>query len=170
MKKKTILCMIVSLILLGFSSFDYSTAKAESVTQSGYYADITADPAQLYSSTGSSLGKSLPYKSNWKVGKILDETNGTELYRVGSDEYLNSKQCYLYQKRVEVIEVSDSSGEVPVYNHNFDESTEVALKSNTYWYSDTVIYNSSGMPFARVATDEYVPFYEVTSESFTQAF
>ncbi|WP_125566120.1 hypothetical protein [Companilactobacillus insicii] len=170
MKKKTIIGLIVSLFLLGFSSMHYSTVKAESVTQAGYYAEVTADPASLYSSTGSNLEESLPYRSTWKIGKILDETDGTELFRVGSDEYLSSRESFLYQKRPEVIEVSDSSGEVPVFDYNLKESSEVALKSNTYWYSDTVIYSSSGMPFARVATNEYVPFYEVTSESFTQVF
>lgn len=170
MKKKTIISMVVSLILLGFSSMNYSTVKAESVTQAGYYAEITSDPAQLYSSTGSNLNESLPYKSDWKVGKILDGSDNTKLYLVGGNEYLSSKESYLYQKRPEVIGVADSSGKVPVFNYNFEESSEVALKSNTYWYSDTVIYNSSGMPFARVATNEYVPFYEVDSESFTQAF
>lgn len=170
MKKKTIIVVIVSLLLLGFSSMNYSNVKAESVTSAGYYAEVSADPADLYRSTGSDLSETLPYKSTWKIGHIINESNNTQLYRVGSDEYLNSKQSFLYQKRPEVIGVSDASGQVPVYDHNFVESTEVALKSNTYWYSDTVIYTSSGMPFARVATDEYVPFYEVTSESFTQAF
>ncbi|WP_125762324.1 hypothetical protein [Companilactobacillus hulinensis] len=170
MKKKTIISMILALLLMSFSSLHYNTVQAESVTGAGYLAEVSSNPGKLYNSTGESIGKSLPDKSNWKVGRILDQNDGSELFRVGYDEYLSSKDSYLYQLRPEIIEVEDSSGEVDVYSHSFVESTSVALKSDTYWYSDTVIYTSSGMPFVRVAPNEYVPMYEVISQSFTEAY
>lgn len=154
---------------MGLSSLQYNTVQAESVTGAGYLAEVSSNPGKLYNSSDEYIGRTLPYASKWKVGKVLN-VNGSQLFRVGYNEYLSSKDSYRYQLRPEVIEVNDSSGEVDVYNHNFVESTSVALKSNTYWYSDTVIYTSSGMPFVRVATGEYVPMYEIISQSFTESF
>lgn len=168
MKKGTVIT--ASLLLLGFSSLYCSTVEASSVTEPHNYAEVSSDNAELYDSTGNSIERSLPYGSDWLVGRILNGKESTSLYRVGLDEYLSSKDSFLYKKRPEVIEVSDPSGKVPVYNHDFVESSEVALETNTYWYSDTVIYTAAGMPFARVAPDEYVPFYEVISQSFTELF
>lgn len=166
MKKNIVVACLSALLAVGFSFLPIQSVKAESVT-SGNFVDVSARSAELYNSVGDALNKTEPENSNWYLGKTLN-INGTNYYQVGGDEYLSAKDSYTYQKRPEVIRVASDEGNIPVYDHNFVQSSEVALAPGTYWYSDQIITTPDGMPFARVATNEYVGMWQVTQQSFTE--
>lgn len=164
--KKSIMAALFAIILgVGFSFFPVQSVKAESVT-SGYYVDVSAKSAELYNSEGQALGKSFPENSDWYLGRTID-IKGTDYYQVGTDEYLSSNDSYMYRDRPEVIKVASDEGDIPVYNYKFEQSSDVALAPGTSWYSDRVITTPDGMPFVRVATDEYVGMWQVVQQSFT---
>jgi len=167
MKRKVIVTFLVALLGVSFSFLPIQSVKAESVT-SGYYVDVSDRSAELYNSTGHALDKTEPKNSDWYLGRTID-LKGTDFYQIATNEYLDSDSSYVYRNRPEVIRVS-TSGDVPVYNHNFVESSNVALAPGTYWYSDRVITTADGMPFVRVATDEYVGMWYVIQQSFTEKY
>lgn len=166
-RRKIVVIFFAALLGLCFSFLPIQSVKAESVT-SGYFVEVSARSAELYNSSGHALGKSEPEYSKWYLGRTID-INGTDYYRIGSDEYLSSNDSYMYRDRPEVIRVS-TSGDVPVYNNKFVESSNVALAPGTYWYSDRVICTPDGMPYVRVATDEYVGMWYVIQQSFTERY
>ncbi len=153
------------LLGIGFSFLPIQSVKAESVT-SGYYVDVSAHSAEMYNSAGVALGKSEPENSCWYLGRTAT-IDGKDYYQIGTDEYLSSSDSYMYRDRPEVIRV-ETDEDVPVYNHSFVESSNVALAPGTYWYSDRVITTQDGMPFVRVSTDEYVGMWNVIQQSFTE--
>jgi len=167
MKRKLIVTFLVALLGLTFSFLPIQSVKAESVT-SGYFVDVSSRSAELYNSSGDKLGESEPENSDWYLGRTVT-INGTDYYQIGADEYLSSKDSYMYRDRPEVIKVTPDE-DVPVYNHNFVESSNVALAPDTSWYSDRVISTPDGMPFVRVATDEYVGMWYVVQQSFTEKY
>jgi len=167
MKKRGIVVFFIALLSIGFSFLPVQSVKAESVT-SGYFVDVSARSAELYNSSGDALGKTEPENSSWYLGRTLD-IKGTNYYRIGANEYLSSKDSYMYRDRPEVIKVT-SGEDVPVYDHNFVESSKVALAPSTYWYSDRVITTADGMPFVRVSTNEYVGMWDVVQQSFTEKY
>ncbi|GEO78380.1 hypothetical protein FD29_GL001332 [Companilactobacillus mindensis DSM 14500] len=167
MKRKYVVAFLMILLGFGLSFLPIQSVKAESVT-SGYYVDVSARNAEVYNSSAQALGKTEPKNSDWYLGRTID-VNGTDYYHIGTNEYLSSKDSYVYRNRPEVIRVTTGE-DVPVYNHNFVESSEVALAPGTYWYSDRVITTSDGMPFVRVATDEYVGMWDVIQQSFTAKY
>lgn len=167
MKRKVIVAFLAALLGISISILPSQDIKAESVSQ-GYYVDVSARSAQLYNRAGKGLGKFEPQNSDWYLGKTID-INGTNYYQVATNEYLSSNDSYLYRNRSEVIRVS-TSGNVPVYNHNFVESSKLALAPGTYWYSDRIITTPDGMPFVRVAPDEYVGMWYVIQQSFTEIY
>ncbi|KRK65221.1 hypothetical protein FC72_GL001597 [Companilactobacillus tucceti DSM 20183] len=166
MKRKTIAAlMLIVLLTLSFSSLT-NVAKAESVTQPGYDAEVTSSTsATLYNSSGDVLKYGLAHGSDWKVGSTLN-INGTDYYEVSTGAYLSSKDSYLYQNRPEVIR-DELDSNTPVYTYNFEPISNVALKPDTYWYSDRVIYSGS-IPYVRVSTDEFVCLTDVTQQIFTE--
>ncbi|MQS75899.1 SLAP domain-containing protein [Companilactobacillus halodurans] len=166
MKKKFVVVLFILLLGFGFSFIPVQSVKAESVT-SGYFVDAYRT-AEMYNSKGDSLDKAVSENSDWYLGKTID-INGTNYYQIGKDEYLNSSDSYIYRDRPEVIRVTTDE-DVPVYDHNFVESSKVALAPGTYWYSDRVISTSDGMPFVRIATDEYVGMWYVIQQSFTEKY
>lgn len=166
MKRSTLVTFLV--ILLGcFSTLSVHSVKAESIN-TGKFVEVSVSSAKLYNSTGRALGKTEPKDSEWFLGKTIN-INGKNFYQVATDEYLSSSDSFTYQNRPEVIKVS-SNGDVPVYNHDFVESTNVALAPGTSWYSDRVITTPEGMPFVRVATNEYVGMWYVVQQKFTQKY
>lgn len=167
MRRKFVVVLFAILLGIGFSFVPAHSVKAESVT-SGYFVEVSARSAELYNSSGDALGKSEPENSSWYLGRTID-IKGTDYYRIGSDEYLSSNDSYMYRDRPEVIRVATDS-DTPVYNHNFVESSSVALAPGTYWYSDRVICTPDGMPFVRVATNEYVGMWDVIQQSFTEKY
>lgn len=66
------------------------------------------------------------------------------------------------------VDVSSRSAElnVNVYDHNLVQRTDVSIAPNSQWATDTVINTSNGMPFLRIAPDEYVAMYDVVEQSF----
>ncbi|MFD1419193.1 SLAP domain-containing protein [Companilactobacillus keshanensis] len=166
MKRKTIVILMLTVLLtLSFSSLT-NVAKAESVTQPGYDAEVTSSTsATLYNSSGDVLKYGLAHGSDWKVGSTLN-INGTDYYEVSTGAYLSSKDSYLYQNRLEIIR-DDMDSSTPVYTYNFKQVSDVALKPDTYWLSDRIIYSGS-IPYVRVSTDEFVCMTDVTQESFTE--
>lgn len=166
MKRKTIIVsMLIVLLTLSFSSLT-NVVKAESVTQPGYDAEVTSSTsATLYNSSGNVLKYGLASGSDWKVGNTLN-INGTDYYEVSTGAYLSSKDSYLYQNRPEIIR-DELNSSTPVYTYNFKQISNVALKPDTYWYSDRIIYSGS-IPYVRVSTDEFVCMTDVTQQSFTE--
>ncbi|WP_201307885.1 hypothetical protein [Companilactobacillus farciminis] len=68
-----------------------------------------------------------------------------------------------------VIKVQSLDGKdkaVNVYDHNLVQKSDVSLASGTKWATDTVINTSNGMPFLRVAPDQYVAMYDVVEQTF----
>ncbi|AYE38927.1 hypothetical protein D1B17_09905 [Companilactobacillus zhachilii] len=165
MKRKVVVAFFAILLGMGFSFLPIQSVKAESVT-SGYFVDVSARSAEVYNSSGDALGKSEPENSCWVLGRTTT-FDGKDYYQIGNDEYLSSSDSYMYRDRPEVIRV-ETDEDVPVYNHDFVESSCVALAPGTYWYSDRVITTPDGMPFVRVATDEYVGMWNVIQQSFTE--
>ncbi|APU72038.1 hypothetical protein LCR01_07030 [Companilactobacillus crustorum] len=167
MRRKVMVVVFVILLGIGFSFLPSQSVKAESVS-SGHFVDVSSRSAELYDSSGSSLDKTEPKNSDWYLGKTIT-IKGIDYYQIGTNDYLSSKDSYVYRNRPEVIRVS-TDGDVSVYDHNFVESSKVALAPGTYWYSDRVITTAGGMPFVRVATDEYVGMWDVIQQSFTSRF
>lgn len=165
MRRKVIVAFLVALMSFTFSILSVQSVKAESVTK-GSYVEVYAKKAELYSSSGRRLGIYEPKNSDWYLGNTI-KISGKDFYQVATDEYLSSDDSYVYHNRPEIITVSND-GDVPVYNSKLVESTEVALGPGTSWYSDRIIYASGGMPFVRVATDEYVGMWYVVQQKFTQ--
>jgi len=165
MRRKVIVAFFTILLGIGFSFLPIQSVKAESVT-SGYFVDVSAPSAKVYNSSGDSLGKTEPQNSCWYLVRTAT-INGKDYYQISTNEYLSSSDSYMYRNRPEVIRV-ETDEDVPVYNHNFVESSNVALAPGTYWRSDRVITTPDGMPFVRVATDEYVGMWNVIQQSFTE--
>lgn len=162
--KKLVVMFLTILLGLGFS-FSPTSVKAESVN-SGNFVDVDSSSADLYNSNGDNLGRKVPKNSTWYLGKTISIKN-TDYYQIATDEYLSSKDSYTYSNRPEVIKVSSTDGDVPLYDHNFVQLSDVALAPGTSWYSDRVIFTPDGMPFVRVATDEYVGMWYIMQQEFS---
>lgn len=165
MRRKVLVGIVAALMSFAFSILSIQSVKAESIT-SGSYVEVDTSKAELYNSFGRKLGIYEPKKSDWYLGKTI-EISGKDFYQVATDEYLSEDDSYVYHNRPEVITLTEDS-DVPVYNSKLVESTSAALAPGTSWYSDRVIYASGGMPFVRVATDEYVGMWYVVQQKFVQ--
>lgn len=162
--KKLVVMFLTLLLGLGFS-FLPTSVKAQSVS-SGYFVDVDSSSAELYNSDGDEIGRTVPKNSIWRLGKTISIKN-TDYYQVASNEFISSKDGYTYRNRPEVIKVSSTDGDVPLFDHNFVQLSNVALAPGTSWYSDRVIFTPDGMPFVRVATDEYVGMWYITEQKFS---
>ncbi|CAJ1182638.1 hypothetical protein [Companilactobacillus paralimentarius] len=165
MRRKLLVSVVVALMSFVFSILSVQSVKAESVT-SGSYVEVDTSKAELYNSLGRRLDIYEPKNSDWYLGKTI-EISGKDFYQVATDEYLSEEDSYVYHNRPEIVTVTDDS-DVPVYNSKLVESTSVALAPGTSWYSDRVIYAAGGMPFVRVATDEYIGMWYVVQQKFVQ--
>lgn len=165
--KKTIAFLVCA--ILG-SSVATATAvtdvNADSVTK-GNYAQVT-ETAALYDQNGNKTDTSVQKDSTWKVNK-LQKINGNEYFQVAPNQFLSTNDGFAYKKRQMTIKVqsSDDKEYVRVYDHNLKQRTDVSLASGSKWYSDSAIYTSQGMPFLRVATDQYVAMFDVTEQQYT---
>lgn len=163
--KKLVVMFLTLLLGLSFSFLPATSVKAQSV-DSGEFIDIDSTSAELYNSNGEEIGKKVPKGSVWYLGKTISIKN-TDYYQVATDEYVSSKDSYVYRNRPEVIKVSSTDGDVPLFDHNFVQLSNVALAPGTSWYSDRVIFTPDGMPFVRVATDEYVGMWYIMEQKFS---
>ncbi|GEO78379.1 hypothetical protein FD29_GL001331 [Companilactobacillus mindensis DSM 14500] len=172
--KKSILFLVCALLGTGSALTTAATTSvtnvsAQSVTQKGNYALVTADQAQIYDQNGSKTDIALQGNSAWKVAKTQN-INGTDYYQVAPNEFLSSKDSVAYKNRHMTIKVQSVDGpdkSVNVYDHNLVQKNDVSLQPNSQWATDIVINTSNGMPFLRIAPDEYVAMYDVVEQSFT---
>lgn len=122
-----------------------------------------SDGAAVYSQSGTPIGKTLPYGTNWKIGPQINLTSGT-YYQVGIGEYLRAADVRPYQGTIEksISQVITTRSGAPklLYNSNGQLISGRALAPGTSWYSDR--YCNIGMVgYYRVATDEYVNVTDV---------
>lgn len=172
--KKTILLLACALFGTGSALTTAATTSvtnvnAQTVTQKGNYALVTTDQAQVYDQNGSKTDVALQKDSAWKVGKTQN-INGTDYFQVAPNEYLSSKDSVAYKNRHMTIKVESVDGadkSVNVYDHNLVQKNDVSLQPDSQWATDIVINTSNGMPFLRIAPDEYVAMYDVVEQSFT---
>lgn len=172
--KKSILFLVCALLGTGSAVTTAATTSvtnvnAQSVTQKGNFAQVSANEAQLYDRDGNKINVALQKDSTWQVAKT-QSINGTDYFQVAPNEFLSTKDSFAYKNRRMIIKVQSIDGAdkaVNVYDHNLVQKTDVSLESGSKWATDTVINTSNGMPFVRIAPDEYVAMYDVVEQSFS---
>jgi len=170
--KKTILLLACALLSAGSAvataASSATDVNAQSVTQKGNYAQVSSEQAQLYDQNGNKTDAALAKDSTWKVGQT-QEINGDSYFEVATNTYLSSKDGFAYKNRPMTIKVQSLDGadkDVNVYDHNLKQRNDVQLASDTKWATDTEINYSNGVPFLRVAPDQYVAMFDVVEQSF----
>lgn len=163
--KKTIALLVCALLGGSFAATASTTnVSAQSVTK-GNYAQVT-DNTTIYDQNGNKTDIALEKDSTWKVNQLV-KINGNEYFQVAPNQFLSTNDSFAYKKRQMTIKVQSSDDSpIRVYDHNLKQKTDVSLASGTKWYSDSAIYTSQGMPFLRVATDQYVAMFDVTEQQF----
>lgn len=163
--KKTIALLVCALLGGSFAATASTTnVSAQSVTK-GNYAQVT-DNTTIYDQNGNKTDIALEKDSTWKVNQLV-KINGNEYFQVAPNQFLSTNDSFAYKKRQMTIKVQSSDDSpIRVYDHNLKQRTDVSLASGTKWYSDSAIYTSQGMPFLRVATDQYVAMFDVTEQQF----
>ncbi|MFC6175326.1 SLAP domain-containing protein [Companilactobacillus huachuanensis] len=171
--KKTILLLACALLSTGSAvataASSVTNVNAQSVTQKGNYAQVSSEEAQLYDQNGNKTDVALGKDSTWQVAKT-QSINGSNYYQVSSNGYLSSKDSFAYKNRRMIIKVQSLDGadkDVNVYDHNLVQRNDVKLAADTKWATDTEINYSNGVPFLRVAPDQYVAMYDVVEQSFS---
>lgn len=167
--KKSILFLVCALLGgAGALTGSVTAVNAQSVTQKGNYAQVSTDEAQLYDQNGNKTNIGVSKDSTWQVA-TTQSINGTDYYQVAPNEFLSTKDSFAYKKRQMVIKVQSIDGAdkpVRVFDHNLAQKSDVSISSGTKWVTDTEINTSNGMPFLRIAPDEYVAMYDVVEQSF----
>jgi len=170
--KKSILFLVLALLGTGSAvtaaTNSVTDVNAQSVTQKGNYAQVSSGQAQLYDQNGNKTNVGLEKDSTWQVAKTQD-INGTDYFQVAPNQFLSTKDSFAYKNRRMTIKVQSIDGAdkaVNVYDHNLVQKTDVSIASGSKWATDTAINTSNGMPFLRIAPDEYVAMYDVVEQSF----
>ncbi|WP_338217094.1 SLAP domain-containing protein [Companilactobacillus muriivasis] len=171
--KKTMLLLVCALLGTGSAvataASSVTNVNAQSVTQNGNYAQVSSDEAQLYNQNGDKINIALDKDSTWQVAKT-QSINGSDYYQVSADGYLSAKDSFAYKNRRMIIKVQSLDGadkDVNVYDHNLVQRNDVQLAADSKWATDTEINYSNGVPFLRVAPDQYVAMYDVVEQSFS---
>lgn len=171
--KKSILFLVCALLGTGSAltaaTSSVTDVNAQSVTQKGNFAQVSADQAQLYDKDGNKLDVALQKDSTWQVAKT-QSISGTDYFQVAPNEFLSTKDSFAYKNRRMIIKVQSIDGAdkaVNVYDHNLVQKTDVSIASGSKWVTDTEINMSNGMPFLRIAPDEYVAMYDVVEQTFS---
>ncbi|WP_363473007.1 SLAP domain-containing protein [Companilactobacillus musae] len=170
--KKTILFLVCALLGTGSAltaaTNSVTDVNAQSVTQKGDFAQVDVNEAQVYDQNGNKTDIALQDNSTWQVAKT-QSINGTDYFQVAPNQFLSSKDSFAYKVRPMVIKVQSLDGAdepVRVYDHNLVQKNNVSIEPNSRWATDTEINTSNGMPFLRIAPDEYVAMYDVVEQSF----
>jgi len=170
--KKSILFLVCALLGTGSALTTAATSvtnvNAQSVTQKGNYAQVSSDQAQLYDQNGNKTNVALQKDSTWQVAKT-QSINGSDYFQVAPNQFLSKKDSFAYKNRRMTIKIQSIDGAdkaVNVYDHNLVQKSDVSIESGSKWATDTVINTSNGMPFLRIAPDEYVAMYDVVEQSF----
>ena len=165
--KKTIALLVCALLGGSFAATASTTnVSAQSVTK-GNYAQVT-DNTTIYDQNGNKTDIALEKDSTWKVNQLV-KINGNEYFQVAPNQFLSTNDSFAYKNRRMVIKVQSLDGKdkaVNIYDHNLVQKSDVSLASGTKWATDTVINTSNGMPFLRVAPDQYVAMYDVVEQTF----
>ena len=171
--KKSILFLVCALLGTGSAltaaTTNVTDVNAQSVTQKGDYAQVSADQAQLYDQNGDKVAVGVPKDSTWQVAKT-QSINGTNYFQVAPNQFLSSKDSFAYKNRRMTIKVESIDGAdkpVNVYDHNLVQKSNVSVAPDSKWATDTEINVSNGVPFLRIAPDEYVAMYDVVEQSFS---
>lgn len=165
--KKSILFLVCALLGVGGSLVSTTDVNAESVSK-GNFAQVSSEEAPVYDQNGNATDVALQKDSTWQVSKT-QSINGTDYFQVAPNQFLSAKDSFAYKNRRMVIKVQSLDGKdkaVNVYDHNLVQKSDVSLASGTKWATDTVINTSNGMPFLRVAPDQYVAMYDVVEQTF----
>jgi len=167
--KKSILFLVCALLGGGSAiSSAVTDVNAQSVTQQGEYAQVSQDVAPVYDQNGAKTNVAVPKDSTWQVAKT-QSINGGDYFQVAPNQYLSKKDSFEYKKRQMIIKVQSIDGKndaVRIYDHNLVQRTDVSLASGSKWVTDTAINTSNGMPFVRVAPDQYVAMFDVVEQTF----
>jgi len=97
--------------------------------------------------------------SSW----IIDRTvtiNGAEYYRVATNEYVKASDVYTYTPLQSIV-TTKGVNVTPVYNSRGQLVIDLALDTNTPWYTDRSA-TIKGSKMYRVATDQWVKASDVT--------
>ncbi|MBL3531382.1 SLAP domain-containing protein [Companilactobacillus zhachilii] len=168
--KKTILLLACALLgTVATAASSVTDVNAQSVTQKGTYAQVSSDVAQVYDKDGNKTDVALDKNSTWQVAKT-QSINGSDYYQVSTNGFLSTKDSFAYKNRRMTIKVQSLDGSdknVNVYDHNLVQRNDIQLAPNSKWATDTEINYSNGVPFLRVAPDQYVAMYDVVEQSFS---
>ncbi len=166
--KKSMLFLVCALLGSSFAATGAVTdVHAQSITK-GSYAEVTEQEAPVYDQNGNKTSIAMQKDSQWQVAST-QKIAGNDYFQIAPNEFLSTKDSFGYKKRQMTIKVQsadDSEDTVRVYDHNLKQRTDVSLANGSKWYSDSAIYTSDGMPFVRVATDEYVAMFDVSQQQF----
>jgi len=97
--------------------------------------------------------------SSWIIDKTLT-INGAEYYRVATNEYVKASDVYKYTPLQSIV-TTKGVNVTPVYNSKGQLVIDLALDTNTPWYTDRSA-NIKGSEMYRVATDQWVKASDVT--------
>lgn len=97
--------------------------------------------------------------SSWIIDKTLT-INGAEYYRVATNEYVKASDVYKYTPLQSIV-TTKGVNVTPVYNSRGQLVIDLALDTNTPWYTDRSA-NIKGSEMYRVATDQWVKASDVT--------
>lgn len=91
--------------------------------------------------------------SSWIIDKSLT-INGSEYYRVATNEYVKASDVYKYTP-LQTVATTNGKNLTPVYNTKGQLIIDRALDTNTPWYTDRSA-TIKGQKMYRVATDEWI--------------
>lgn len=136
----------------GSSSHHNSGGDTSDVVKINQKLSIKNKNVTIVNSSGKTLSRSLSEYSNWVTDKRMN-IGGEVYYRVGSDEWVNEKDIYLYTDNMsQVYTYSDS---YKLLTHHNGKMVNRALQARTDWLTDRYAY-FDGQKYYRVATNEWV--------------
>ncbi|APU70615.1 hypothetical protein LCR01_07280 [Companilactobacillus crustorum] len=91
--------------------------------------------------------------SSWIIDKTVT-IDGSEYYRVATDEYVKASDVYKYTPQ-QTVATTNGKNVTPVYNSKGQLIIDQALDTNTPWYTDRIA-TIKGDKMYRVATDEWI--------------
>ncbi|CAJ1190357.1 hypothetical protein CPR19088_GLDEOEPO_02086 [Companilactobacillus paralimentarius] len=91
--------------------------------------------------------------SSWIIDQQVS-INGSEYYRVATNEYVKASDVYKYTP-LQTVATTNGKDVTPVYNSRGQVIIDRALDTNTPWYTDRSA-TIKGQKMYRVATDEWI--------------
>lgn len=163
--------LVVMILLSVTSALIFSSEKLVKATTNNSldslssYADgctITTKNAPLYDIHGKESNRSLKLGTSWFTDKQL-VLNDEIYYRVSANEFVNSKDAYLYRTNVENIKVYTKTP-AQLYDHTGRPLDGRKVQPNSVWYSDrSVSLPNLHESFMRISTDEWIALGDADS-------